>query len=84
MTMLTPYLLTEFHDFSVSMTLGTRNAMWNFSRDQRGYLSKRVSPWVSTDREGHIEPSPSQVGPKGWRTGPTLAPTDLRLGYYSV
>jgi hypothetical protein len=81
MTMLTPYLLTEFHDFSVYLISETQN---NFSRDQMGNLSKRVSPRVSTDREGQVGPSPNQVGPEGWPAGPTLAPTDLRLDNYSV
>jgi hypothetical protein len=35
MTMLTPYLLNEFHDFSVYLISGSRNGIWNFSRDKR-------------------------------------------------
>jgi hypothetical protein len=40
MIMLTPYLLTKFHDFSVSLILGTWNAIWNFSRDLKGKTIK--------------------------------------------
>jgi hypothetical protein len=39
-TMLTPYLLTEFHGFNVYLISGTRNAILNFSRDQRGNSTK--------------------------------------------
>jgi hypothetical protein len=38
--MLTPYLLTEFHGFNVYLISGTRNAILNFSRDQRGNSTK--------------------------------------------
>jgi hypothetical protein len=90
MTMLIPYLLTKFHDFRVYVIAETWNAIHNFSWDQRGNLSKRVTPRVSTDREGHVGPSPVQVGPEGgwpappWPIGPTLAPNDPRLGGYGV
>jgi hypothetical protein len=40
MTMLTPYLLTEFHGFSVYLISGTRNAIWNILSDQRGNSTK--------------------------------------------
>jgi hypothetical protein len=34
--MLTPYLLTKFHDFSAYLILGTWNMIWNFSNDLKG------------------------------------------------
>jgi hypothetical protein len=39
MTMLTPYLLTEFYD-GVYLISGTHNVIWNFSRDQRKNITK--------------------------------------------
>jgi hypothetical protein len=84
MTVLTPYVQTKFHDFSVYLISRTWNAFQNFSRDQRGHLPKRVLPQVSTDRVDHVGPSLGQVGPVGWLAGPTLAPTDLHLGCYLV
>jgi hypothetical protein len=84
MTMLTPYLWSEFHDFSIYLISRIQNAIWNFLMDQRGNLSKIVSAWVSIDWEGHVGPSPSQVGPEGRPTDATLVSTDLRLGGYGV
>jgi hypothetical protein len=45
-------------------------------------ISKRVSPWASTDREEHVGPSPGQVGPEGWPIGPTLVLANSGLGGY--
>jgi hypothetical protein len=78
-TMLTPYLLTKFHDFSIYLISGTWNAIYNFSRELKGKITKDVSPWVSTDREGHVGPSPDQVGPKGGRLAPLWGQIDRNL-----
>jgi hypothetical protein len=69
-TMLRPYLLTKFHDFSVYLILETWKAIWIFSRDLKGNLSKHESPRVITDQEGHVGPSPDQVGLEGGRPAP--------------
>jgi hypothetical protein len=65
MTMLTPYLLTKFHGFSVYLILGTWSAIWNFSRDLKGKITKMHATTGSTDQEGHVGPSPGKVGPNG-------------------
>jgi hypothetical protein len=39
-TMLTTYLLIKFHNFSAYLISGTWNAIWNFSRDLKGKITK--------------------------------------------
>jgi hypothetical protein len=67
MLMLTPYVLTEFHDFSVYFILGTCNAIWNFSRDQRVNSIKYKKESVTTDVHwpgGTQETKPQPSGPR--------------------
>jgi hypothetical protein len=40
MTILTPYLLTKFHDFSVYLISGTWRSIWSFLRDLKGKIIK--------------------------------------------
>jgi hypothetical protein len=72
-TMLTTYLLTKFHDFSVYLISGTWSTTWNFSRDQKG---KCINVHVTKGVHGLWRPhrtKPRPGGPKRCPVDPTLA-----------
>jgi hypothetical protein len=59
-TILTPYLLTELHYFNVYLILGTRNAMWNFPKDQKG-----LNPIYQLCGDGTVKTAWPRIHPHG-------------------
>jgi hypothetical protein len=73
-TMLTPCLLRQFHDFSVYLISGTRYEIWSFSKVTRRSLTKcqtkittvnlltcgphRLKPLVGAPRRAADRPTP--------------------------
>jgi hypothetical protein len=65
-TMLTTYLLIKFHNFSAYLISVTWNAIWNFSRDLKGKITKgRVTMGVHRPRRPRGT-KPRSSGPKRW------------------
>jgi hypothetical protein len=71
-TMLTPYLLTKFHNFSVYLISGTWSTIWNFLRNLMGkFINVRVTMGVHWP--GMLcKTKPQSGGPKRWSTDLTL------------
>jgi hypothetical protein len=64
-TILTPYLLTEFHDFNVYSLQVPRQEYWSFSRVKWGIIyqvSKVVPPQASIGPEDGMGQDPGLVG----------------------
>jgi hypothetical protein len=71
--MLTSYLLTKFHDFSVYLISGTWSTIGDFSRNQKGEF---INVCVTNGAHGPGRPcktKPEPGGHKRWPVGPTMA-----------
>jgi hypothetical protein len=82
-TMLIPYLLTKFQDFSVYLISRTWSTIWDFSRNLKGKLiNVRVTKGVHVPGRPH-RTKPRSGGHKRWSISPTWAPNQQGPGAYT-